>query len=72
MTNTERLKELINKSGYKLEYLAEKCGITRQSLSNKIVNRNLFNAKEIDILCKELGISNLEEKESIFFADEVE
>ena len=72
MTDTELLKKIIDKSGYKLEYLAEKCGITRQSLSNKILNRNLFNAKEIDILCKELEISDLNDKERIFFAEEVE
>ena len=68
MTNTEMLRELISKSGLKLEYLAEKCDITRQSLSNKISNRNLFTAKEIEILCQELKVSSLEEKEHIFFA----
>ncbi len=68
MTNTEKLKHIISESGYKLDYLAEKCGISRQSLTNKIVNRNLFTAKEIDILCEELKISSLVEKESIFFA----
>lgn len=68
MTDTEQLKHIISKSGFKLEYLAEKCGISRQSLSNKISNRNLFTAKEIDILCDELKIWSLVEKESIFFA----
>ena len=62
MTNTELLRELISKSGLKLEYLADQCGITRQSLSNKITNRNLFTAKEIDVLCAELKINNLVEK----------
>ena len=68
MTDTELLKHIISKSGFKLEYLAEKCGISRQSLSNKISNRNLFTAKEIDILCKELKIISLVEKEHVFFA----
>ena len=68
MTNTEMLRELITKSGLKLEYLAEQCGITRQALSNKITNRNLFTAKEIEALCKELKITSLTEKERIFFA----
>ena len=68
MTNTELLKEIIAKSGLKLEYLANRCGITRQSLSNKITNRNIFTAEEISILCKELKISTLTEKERIFFA----
>lgn len=68
MTNTEMLRNIISKSGFKLEYLAEKCGITRQSLSNKITNRNLFTAKEIEILCRELKVNTLTDKERIFFA----
>ena len=68
MTDTELLKNIIAKSGLKLDYLAKKCDISRQSLTNKIMNRNLFTAKEIDILCKELKIVNLIEKEHVFFA----
>lgn len=68
MTNTVLLRELIAKSGLKLEYLAEECGITRQALSNKMTNRNLFTAKEIDVLCTELKVTSLREKERIFFA----
>lgn len=71
MTNTDLLKEVISKSGYKLEYLADKCGITRQSLSNKIANRNIFTAEEISVLCRELKINSLTEKERIFFAKQV-
>lgn len=68
MTNTEMLREIIAKSGLKLEYLAEKCEITRQALSNKITNKSLFTAKEIEVLCRELKISSLTEKERVFFA----
>lgn len=68
MTDTELLKNIIAKSGLKLDYLAKKCDISRQSLTNKIMNRSLFTAKEIDILCKELKIVNLVEKEHVFFA----
>lgn len=68
MTNTDLLKDIIAKSGLKLEYLAQKCGITRQSLSNKITNRNIFTAEEISTLCKELKINSLTEKERVFFA----
>lgn len=68
MTNTDLLKEVIEKSGLKLGYLADKCGITRQALSNKITNRNIFTAEEIAVLCQELKINSLTEKERIFFA----
>lgn len=68
MTNTALLRDIIAKSGFKMEYLANKCGITRQSLTNKITNRNIFTAEEIAVLCRELKISSLTEKERIFFA----
>ena len=71
MTNTELLKEIISKSGLKLGYLADQCGITRQALSYKISNRNIFTAEEIAVLCRELKISSLTEKERIFFAKQV-
>ena len=71
MTNTDLLKEVIEKSGLKLGYLADKCGITRQALSNKITNRNIFTAEEIAVLCQELKINSLTEKERIFFAKQV-
>ena len=68
MTNTEMLREKISKTGLKMEHIAETCGISRQSLTNKITNRSLFTAKEIEILCKLLNIGSLVEKERIFFA----
>ncbi|MBQ1293169.1 MAG: toxin-antitoxin system, antitoxin component, Xre family protein [Clostridiales bacterium] len=68
MTNTELLKSTIAQSGLKLEYLAEKCEISRQALSNKIANRSYFTAHEIDVLCLELKITGLTAKERIFFA----
>ena len=71
VTNTELLREYISKSGLKLGYLADQCEITRQALSNKITNRHFFTAKEIEVLCRELKITSLIEKERIFFAKEV-
>lgn len=68
MTNTALIKDIISKSGLKLEFLAGKCGITRQALSNKIANRSEFTAREIGVLCQELKICDLEEKERIFYA----
>lgn len=68
MTNTALLEKVINDSGLKREFIAEKCGITRQSLTSKINNRNLFTAKEIGVLCDVLNITDLQRKEEIFFA----
>ena len=68
MINTQYLEEKIKQSGKKKEYLARKCGITRQSLTSKIKNDSQFTVDQVAILCKELNISRASEKESIFFA----
>ena len=68
MTNTKLLKEVIEKSGLKVGFIAEFVGISRQSLWNKINNISPFNQYEIDKMCEVLGITSLKQKEAIFFA----
>ena len=67
MTDTIRLREKIRLSGYKLSFVADKVGITRQALCNKINNRSDVRADEIQALYKLLGMTP-EEREAIFFA----
>lgn len=67
MTNTELLREKINQSGYKLQFIAEKIGITYQGLLNKINNRSEFRASEIQVLYDLLSLTE-DERVSIFFA----
>lgn len=52
MTNTELLQEKLNKSGYKMTFVAKELGITYQALLNKLNNKSQFKADEI----KPLGI----------------
>lgn len=68
MTNTEMLKEVIDKSGLKVGFIAEFVGISRQSLWNKINNQSSFNQYEIEKMCDILKITSLKQKEAIFFA----
>ena len=68
MTNTALLKDLINKSGLKIGFIADYLGISRQLLWRKINNLSPFNQYEIDKLCEILKITNLKVKEAIFFA----
>ena len=70
MTQTELLKEIISKSGLKYGYIAEKVGLTYQGLKNKIENKNLFNVEEVDKLCTILNITDVNQKEKIFFCKE--
>lgn len=69
MTNTELLKAKIEESGLKREYLANKLGITRYSLTNKISNKSEFKASEIPKLCTELNIKSAKERDRIFFTN---
>ena len=68
MTNTKLLKEVIEKSGLKISFIAEFVGISRQGLWNKINNQTPFNQYEIDKMCEILRITSLKQKEAIFFA----
>lgn len=68
MTNTALLNQLIEESGKKIGYLAEKCGLSRQGFDNCRNNKAQFNAKQIKILCFELNIRKLSVKERVFFA----
>lgn len=69
MTNSEALREKIDESGYKRSYIADRLGISRESLNQKVSGRREFKASEISQLCEILGISDLHTKEHIFFAN---
>ena len=68
MTNTELLENKIQESGKKKGYLAKKCGLSRAGFRNCMTNNAEWSASQIDVLCEELGITSLREKETIFFA----
>ena len=68
MTNTELLEKKIQEVGKKKGYLARKCDLSRAGFLNCVTNKAEFKASQIDVLCEELGITSLREKEAIFFA----
>ena len=67
MVDTELLEQKIIEFGKKIGYLAEKLGISRQYFRMKCKNKADFTNRETDILCDELSITTLTEKEKIFF-----
>ena len=71
MVDTQHLENLIKLSGKKKAYLANKCKITRQSLSMKINNRSEFTVFQMNTLCDELGIVDLNEKDRTFCVKEL-
>ena len=76
MVNTELLEQKIKESGKKKKYLAEKCGLSCAGFRNCVINkanpktgaRSEFKSSQIIVLCDELNITRLAEKEAIFFA----
>lgn len=67
MVNTEMLNELIDASGLKREYIAQRIGISRQALYSKILGETQFTIKEVAILSEVLGIKRLTDRDRIFF-----
>lgn len=67
MTNSELLIDKIEKSGYRINFIAKKVGISYQCLKNKINNVTEFRASEIQTLYDLLQLTE-EERVQIFFA----
>lgn len=72
MTNKDLLKDKIKERGLKLGFIVEKLGTSYAWFNKKLEGKKDFNAAEIQKLCEILGITDLEEKERIFFAKNVE
>lgn len=72
MVDTELLEKRIAASGKKIGYLAKKIGVSRQYFNMKRNNKADFTNRETDILCRELGIIKLIDKEQIFFVKDVD
>ena len=68
MTNKDLLEKAIKEKGLKKAFLAEKIGLTPAGFYNCLNNRAEFKASQINTLCDLLGITDLAEKEAIFFA----
>lgn len=67
--NLKALEEKITASGLKKKHIASTLGISSQGLINKLSGVYDFTRKEVNELCRLLDITDLEEKESIFFDD---
>lgn len=70
MTNTELLKNFIDKTGLKIDFICKALGMTYSTLRRKINNESEFTASEITSLTALLRLSD-QERDQIFFASEV-
>lgn len=71
MTNSILLNYKIKVSGFRHGFLADKLGLSRTGLYNKINNKSEFLASEIQALSEILNLSP-DERQEIFFAKEVD
>lgn len=72
MVNTQYLEELIDKSGKSKTYLAKKLGCSRTYFYSKCKNEAPITTDEANILCDELNITKLAERDKVFFAKNVD
>lgn len=68
MTDTALLEKKIQESGKKKGYLARKVNLSLGGFYNCCNNKAEWKASQIDILCDELYITDLNERQAIFFA----
>lgn len=66
MKGMELLRKKIDESGYKLRYIAEKCGLSYQGFLPKLKGKRQFVAAEIKVLVDLLNLND-EERNMIFF-----
>jgi DNA-binding Xre family transcriptional regulator len=68
VTNTQLFLKILKEKNMKQKELAAAIGISRQSMSYKINNNREFVPSEIEKICSILGITDLEQRQAIFFA----
>lgn len=66
MGNPLYLEECIVSSGKKKGYLADKLGVTRPTFNKKCKDPSSFTNLQATILCEELNITKLSDKNKIF------
>lgn len=68
MTNVQLLEEKIQQSGLKKVFIAEKMGITPNTLTALLNNKAEFKVSQIRAICNILSITDDAEIKAIFFA----
>lgn len=66
MLNTKLLEKRIDDSGMTMVAIAEKTGILRETLYNKLKGSSEFKASEISSISRVLGLSS-SDRDAIFF-----
>ncbi len=70
MTNEKLFREVVDDCGLKLQHLAEKMGITYQSLLNKLHGKTEFTVYEVSVFQQITSCSD-EIRDAIFYGKDV-
>lgn len=70
MTDLKTLNELVYNSGYKMQFIAQKCGLSYQGFLNKLKGESEFKTAEAGILKDLLRMSDAT-FQRVFFAGDV-
>lgn len=65
--DTDLFDKYINDSGYKVGYIVEKLGISREAFNRKRKGLTPFRTSEVFVLCTMLNITDEEDKKKIFY-----
>ena len=69
MVDTELLEQKIAESGKKKGHLAMVCNLSRAGFRNCMTNKAKFTYAQVKILCREIGVFDPDEEQTIFFAN---
>lgn len=69
MTDSKMLRDKISECGYKLRFVADKCGLSYAGFMKKVDNETEFKASEIETLKNLLHLTE-KERTAIFFYKE--
>lgn len=67
MANLVLLNDLIDQSGMTKTFIAKRLNITRQGLYKKLIGKSDFAAREVQMLCDLLRITEPKEMTKVFF-----
>lgn len=71
MTDIQALKDTMKESGIPMTVIAEKAGMLRETLYNRLAGRGEFRASEIYSLSSVLHLTR-DQRDAIFFAEKCE
>lgn len=71
MTDVELLQKVLDESGFRMDFVAKKMGLTYQGFRNKVTGKSEFKTREVTKLCDILGLTS-EMRDRIFFARKVD